>query len=241
MSSDTVPYIIKRGLPNAVVYDLTAPGCVTITLPAQSTWSSGLHWHESHDEYLQVVKGSIRVVLGGETLTVTAADNDQPEIKVPKYAWHSWQRAEPDGGEAVVVERTEPADLQKSVFFWNLNGVILNAPEVDKRLARLPSRVRAVAVDFWVTMSLFVIFHRLDNYPVFFDEPRFLQRMRSSLGINWSFNVILRGLNWLITHSTLLLAAWVGWIPGAAPVQRRFTPAPVFAQWQQQRKPTKVD
>lgn len=219
--SSNVPHIIVR--PNAVTYDLTARDCVTITLPPQSTWTSGLHWHEEHDEYLKVMHGSIRVVLGDEERTVTATPTNQPEIKVPRYAWHSWCRAEADGEDVVVVERTDPVDLKKAVFFWNLNGVVLNAPALDAKLGRLPAWLRAVVVDFWITLSLFVIFHHLDNFPVFLNAPAILGHSNSSN--TW------QRVDWLMTHTTLWVAALLGRIVGFAPVQKQYTPASVYERW----------
>lgn len=218
--------VIARPLPHAVVYNLTARDRVTITLPPQSAWSSGLHWHQDHDEYLRVVRGRIRVTLGGETRVVAGGD---PEVAIPRYAWHSWQRAEMDG-VVVVEERTAPADLQKAVFFWNLNGVVMDAPALDATLGRLPVRLRGVLVDFWITLSLFVIFYRLDNFPVFLDVPRLAQRFVPWLG-GPGVSQAAQRVDWFCTHAVLWLAAGVGRILGVVPVQRRYTPAPIFAQW----------
>ncbi|KAJ4155930.1 hypothetical protein LMH87_001152 [Akanthomyces muscarius] len=235
MSSD-VPSIIARPLPNAVTYDLTARDRVTITLPPHSTWSSGLHWHQDHDEYLRVVQGRIRVVLGNEELVIDAG---QPEVKVPRYAWHSWQRAEADGEEVMVVERTEPVDLQKAVFFWNLNGVVLNAPALNAKLGGLPSWLRGILIDSWITLSLFVIFHCLDNFPVFVDAPRLVRQSLPWLGESGMVSQALHGVDWLCTHVILWLAACAGRILGVAPVQRRFTPAIVYAQWHDEQSRAK--
>lgn len=235
MSLD-VPSIIVRPLPNAVTYNLTALDRVTITLPPHSTWSSGLHWHQDHDEYLRVVQGRIRVVLGSEELVVGTG---QPEIKVPRHAWHSWQRADADGEEVMVVERTEPVDLQKAVFFWNLNGVVLDAPALAARLAGLPSWLRGMLVDFWITLSLFVIFRRLDNFPVFLDAPRLVRQSLPWLGESDMVPRALQGVDWLCTHAMLWLATCAGRILGVAPVQRRYTPAIIFAQWHDEQSRVK--
>ncbi|OAA54630.1 Cupin, RmlC-type [Cordyceps fumosorosea ARSEF 2679] len=222
-----IPSIITRPLPNAVTYDLAARDRVTITLPPRSTWSSGLHWHRDHDEYLRVVRGRIHVSLGGEKRIVGA---DEPEVRIPRCAWHSWSRADEDG-EVVVVERTEPVDLQKAVFFWNLNGVVLDAPVLDAKLKRLPSWARHLLVDFWVTLSLFVIFHHLDNFPVFLNAPLLLQRFVPWPEGKGMVSQVSQKVDWLCTHSVLWLAAAVGRVFGVAPVQRRYTPACIYSQW----------
>jgi hypothetical protein len=53
MTDQKVPNVIERPLPDGVIYDMSTVGQVRITLPESSTWSSGLHWHEIHDEYLK--------------------------------------------------------------------------------------------------------------------------------------------------------------------------------------------
>ncbi|KAF4979127.1 hypothetical protein FZEAL_4617 [Fusarium zealandicum] len=223
-----VPTVIERPLPNAVTYDLSTPGQVRITLPEASTWSSGLHWHETHDEYLKVVKGTVRVRLGDTTQTVTGTDYNQPEIKVARNMWHEWQRAIP-GGEVVVIERTIPSDNEKALFFWNLNGVILNAPKMlndsSSIVSRLPSSIQGPVLDFWVTFNLFVIFNSLDNLPVFLDAPSSLVNS-SSRGQRLS-----KGVDWVATHIILSLASWLGWVFGVQPVQLRYTPDDAYAAW----------
>lgn len=227
MDTNTIPSIIKRDLPSAVTYDLSTPGSVKITLPPTSTWSSGLHWHETHVEYLKVVRGSVRVRLGDTWQTVTAENGEQPEVRVDRYVWHEWQRAEPGGDEVVVVERTDPVDNEKAVFFWNLNGVILNAPKLlddhTSLVSRLPSMFRAVALDFWITLNLFVIFHYMDNFPVFANAPSFTP--------SFIPRAILVRVDWLISHFALYFASWIGWALGLQPARREYTPPRELATW----------
>ena len=228
MSERKIPTVIERPLPNAVTYDLSTSGQVKITLPESSTWSSGLHWHETHDEYLKVIKGTIRVQLGKTIQYISASENEQPEIKVGRYVWHEWQRAEPDG-EVVVIERTEPDDNEKAIFFWNLNGVILDAPRLlndpSSLVSRLPGRVQGLVLDFWITLNLFVIFNHLDNIPVFLNAPSFANTSNGTL-LSW-----LQGLDRLVSHAVLVLASWGGWAFRIQPVNRQFTPADVYTKW----------
>ncbi|KAL6362044.1 hypothetical protein LRP88_05527 [Fusarium phalaenopsidis] len=228
MGDRKIPTVIERPLPNAVTYDLSTTGQVKITLPESSAWSSGLHWHETHDEYLKVIKGTIRVQLGSTIQYISATENEQPEIKVARYVWHEWQRAVPDG-EVVVIERTEPDDNEKAIFFWNLNGVILSAPKLlndsSSLVSRLPGRVQGLALDFWITLNLFVIFNHLDNIPVFFNAPSFAKRSSGTI-LSW-----LQGLDWLVSHTVLFAASWGGRVLGIQPVHRQFTPADVYSEW----------
>jgi uncharacterized RmlC-like cupin family protein len=169
--------IISRGLPNAVTYDISSLSRTTITLPAGSTWSSELHWHETHTEYLVVVKGSVRVRLGDKTQVVSPADG---EIRIDRFVWHEWSRASPDGEDVVVIERTDPADGEKQLFFRSLNAVILRAQKARKP-AVAPAWLFSVLVDFWITLNLCIIFQRFDNYPVFFN---FQTRVLGQIGLN---------------------------------------------------------
>ncbi|KFA68126.1 hypothetical protein S40285_02584 [Stachybotrys chlorohalonatus IBT 40285] len=219
--------VISRPLPNAVTYDLSMPGHVKITLPRGSAWSSGLHWHETHDEYLRVVQGSIRVRLGNDWRTVAASPGHQPEVKVARLAWHEWRRAEAGGDEVVVVECTEPADADKALFFWNLNGVILGAPGLLERhvawVSWAPEWLRGWALNFWVTLSLFVIFAALDNFPVFVDVPTLLPHVLQC--------VPFHKVDQLLSHLTLNLASWLGWAMGIQPVNPKYTPADAYNAW----------
>lgn len=201
MALDTTCPIIQRSGPNAVTYDLSQPHLTFITLPMGSEWSSGLHWHETHDEYLRVLRGTIRVRLGEGTRLLRPGE----EARVPKYVRHEWSRADILGGEEVIVaERTDPADIQKHLFFWNLNGVILNA--------------QAAKADGWLaelltTFKLFLIFYTLDNWPVFYD-----------LSSYWGPFGITNQIEAVVTHALLAAAALIARLMGYKAVDAKFTP-----------------
>ncbi|KAL7784924.1 hypothetical protein V8C37DRAFT_394956 [Trichoderma ceciliae] len=226
---DQTSEIIERALPNAVAYDLTRPNQVTITLPSQSTWSSGLHWHETHTEYLTVIKGSIKVRLGDIEQVITAIQGNQPEIKVERYAWHEWQRAELDGDEVVVVERTDPTDGEKAIFFWNINGIILNAGRVIGTnvpgFSFFPPPIKDLMIDFWITLNLFIVFHSLDNFPVLLSTTRFWHGKGSKANAGFS-------ADWLVTHLMLSLASLTGRLFGLQAVRPEYTPARHYQRWQ---------
>lgn len=227
--NDGIPRVVTRGLPDAVTYDLSTRGHVTITLPRGSTWTSGLHWHETHTEYLQVLQGSIQVQLGDSEQVVSATASSKPEVEVPRFVWHAWQRATPhDGDDVVVVERTVPADGEKSLFFWNLNGVILDAPRMLETgvISLFPSSgLRTVLLDFWVMLNLFVIFHHLDNCPVLVNFP---EKLRDSGAVSRRFLVLA---DRVVTRTVLYLASWVGWLLNARPLRLKYTPAEEYAEW----------
>ena len=199
MGFSTSQSTISRSPPSTVVYDLSEPYQTTITLPPGSTWSSELHWHRTHTEYLQVVQGVVQVFLEGKTQVVRArktsansAEADSMVICIPRYARHEWRRApsprqlnafddvneNSKNENAVVIERTDPADVEKSIFFRNLNGAILSAESLreafkvpeDERTSLTSGfmeKSRLLILDIWLTLSLLVIFREFDNYPVF--------------------------------------------------------------------------
>jgi mannose-6-phosphate isomerase-like protein (cupin superfamily) len=172
----------------------------TITLPPGSRWTSGLHWHETHTEYLQIIQGVALVTLNGITRNYTAADDI---IVVPPFSRHEWQRADsiqphPDI-DLIVREWTDPVDGQKEVFFRNLNSAIL-----DATAAGPPN-------EFWLTLQLFMVSAVLDNYPVLYSGPRPLRFLASAF-------------EWVVTHAVLFLAMVVGRIFAMSAVYDEYTP-----------------
>lgn len=230
MSNFTSNPIIKRNTPNEVVYDLSEPHQVTITLPASSTWSSGLHWHERHVEYLHVIKGSVQVTLDSQVRTISATDAET-EVRVDRNVWHEWRRADIEGDEdVVVVERTDPEDGEKGVFFWNLNGVILKAQSLNCP-PYMPKLLHGILLEAWVTLSLFAIFRGLDNVPVFVNVLQAFSKRgfvfaEKTLGHN-----VLRGVDLIISRIVLLLASGISLLFGIKAVREEFTPDDVRQSW----------
>ncbi|KAK3374574.1 Cupin, RmlC-type [Podospora didyma] len=240
MSDSEIPSIITRPFPNAVTYDLSTPNQVTITLPLKSIWSSGLHWHETHTEYLRLVKGKIRVRLGDET-SIIHASPQAIEIRIDRKVWHEWSRVPPDNEDGsgeeddedvVVIERTDPADGAKAIFFWNLNGVILKAQRSVKP-SLLPPWLFGVLMECWVTLNLFTIFATLDNVPVLLGvRDGMLKRRRSSVVAvhSWT-DWLLMWVEWTWAHATLKVALTVARLVGAEPVSKEFTPLREYNDW----------
>ena len=65
--------------------------------------------------------------------------------------------------------------------------------------------------NIWTLWSLFVVFHGLDNYPV-------LLRMPKALGS------IGRGMERVLTHAVLMVAAVLGWFVGLRKEYLEYTP-----------------
>lgn len=243
MSNFTSDPIIKREAPDEVVYDLSERHQVTITLPAGSTWSSGLHWHEKHVEYLRVIRGSVQVTHGSQVRTISATDAET-EVRVDRNVWHEWRRADIEAGEdVVVVERTDPEDGEKAVFFWNLNGVILKAQSLNCP-PYMPKLLHGILLDAWVTLSLFSIFRVLDNIPVFVNVLQAFSKRgfvfaEKTLGHN-----ALRGVDLVVSRMILLLASGISLLFGIRAVREDFTPGDVRQNWvasnAAQRKPKRA-
>ncbi|KAF8854087.1 hypothetical protein BDZ45DRAFT_806089 [Acephala macrosclerotiorum] len=201
--------------PNSVIYELPDPysssTVVTITLPSGSTWTSGLHWHETHTEFLQILQGTALITLSSPTnssLITKTYDSTSGPITVPKYARHEWCRASPSGPPLIVQEWTEPRDGEKEVFFRNLSSVI------EDETKNGPPR------EWWLTWQLFVIFWGLDNWPVLLassDVP-IVGKILGVGGLGSWFE-------WVVTHIALGLAAWIGGLVGLKSVYLEYTPA----------------
>lgn len=222
--------VIKRDAPDAVVYDLSEPHQVTITLPAGSTWSSGLHWHGRHVEYLRVVKGTVQVTLDSQIRTISASDAET-EVRVDRNVWHKWSRADiEDDEDLVVVERTDPEDGEKAVFFWNLNGVILKAQGM-RCPPYMPKLLHGLLLDAWVTLSLFAIFRVLDNVPVFVNILHAFSKRGFIFADKTLGHTALRAVDVVISRVLLLLASAVSLLFGIRAVRDEFTPDEVRQNW----------
>ncbi|KAK3080790.1 hypothetical protein LTS18_013100 [Coniosporium uncinatum] len=232
MDTFTTHPIIERPAPSSVTYDLSTSHQTAITLPPCSTWSSGLHWHERRMEYLRVVKGSVCVILDGQMNIVTAptaVGEETAEVEVGRYVRHEWFRAdrgrEGEGEEVVVVERTEPDDVEKSLFFWNLNGVVLEAAQAKKRplVAGRSSWFAGLGrwvLDWMLWTRLMVIMRALDNFPVFWSSGEYID-----------LGCVSSALEWLITHLVLEAVGFVGRGFGVWAVRREFTPTELYKEW----------
>ncbi|OAK96467.1 hypothetical protein IQ06DRAFT_52738 [Phaeosphaeriaceae sp. SRC1lsM3a] len=242
--------ILRQGS-SAVAYHIpdsptssTNPTLITtIALPRYSKWTSELHFHISHTEYLHLVRGSIYVYLDGATKFFSAKAGGEVSmqdgrlkskglvIEVPRYARHEWMRADASRGrlpscvrrvlpedvedEVVVEEWTDPSDLGKPLFFWNLNAII-TAPE-DAALS-IPARgLKMLLGNWWVPFQLFVVFWDLDNWPVF-------SSMRGTGGST---------IEYVMTFLVLFTAKALGWLVGVRAVEKKRTPDAI---WQAYKK-----
>lgn len=164
----TQTQVFRREGPQAVRYDLSRPDCVTITIPIGSTWTSGLHWHETHTEYLQILQGRAFVRLGHRSQEYDSSQDGA--IEVPNFVVHEWHRVwgEEDQEELIVREWTVPEDGKKEVFFRMLNSFLTedHPGSLYKAPGMVPQRVMGW-IEAWIVMlQLFAIFRSCDNWPV---------------------------------------------------------------------------
>lgn len=259
---------VVRSGSEAVVYHIPASPTssesailkTTIALPRCSKWTSGLHFHTTHTEYLRLVKGSIFVELydglhilsaqAGGTVSVRTGELLERGlvVKVEKYARHNWGRAEDymhmpgrfgfhtrveypkDSEDEVVVEEwTDPADLSKPLFFWNLNGVI--TASADASVSTRQKIARKLLGNFWIPFQLFIIFWELDNWPVFI-------RLHGGLMpyVTGDFGAYLEHLaEYTMTWVILLIARFFGSILGVHAVTQERTPPDLWKNYKRSR------
>ncbi|KAG5964857.1 hypothetical protein E4U56_002039 [Claviceps arundinis] len=223
------PNILTRDLPHGITYDLRPPNHILVSLPPSSTWSSGLHWHEAHTEYLKVLQGSIRLRIGSRRRIVSASATHHPEIRIDKFVPHEWARADPGGSHPVVVlERWDPPDGEETLLCRNVNGVRLEGMRQRGRmrkerwglLARLLLRV-------WIELRVMVMCARLDCIPVYVDLGSW-PRLR---GVHVLSGQRLAMVDWVLSHVILTVAALMGWVMGMEAVDGRWTPRGEMEEW----------
>ncbi|KAF1352691.1 hypothetical protein EJ07DRAFT_136610 [Lizonia empirigonia] len=249
------PEAVAYHIPIAPSTEAMSPLKTTISLPRYSAWTSGLHFHVAHTEYIRLVKGAIFIELNGSTRCVSAMANGEIDVstsqlisdglvvKVPRYARHNWGRLEhyinlgkrneraerirpEDWAEDVVVEEwTDPSGIGKPLFFWNLNGII-TLPD-DSFLSSRQRYAKDVLGDWWIDLQLFVVFWELDNWPVFVN-------MRSMWPSGVVFGNVLQisdGFEVVTSLVVLSLARVVAMLLGLRSVEQRRTPDALWDEY----------
>lgn len=247
----------------AVAYHIpTAPSTdgetalkTTISLPRHSTWTSGLHFHAKHTEYLRLIKGAIFVELNGDTKFISSLAGGEIDlstgqrvqesliIEVPRYARHNWGRLEnrivanrpqthrrqmwpEDWTEEVVVEEwTDPADISKPLFFWNLNGII-TAPS-DLVLSKRQQIAKYILGRWWMDLQLFVVFWELDNWPIFINCRKLWLFSATN---QWRLR-LSDATEILSSFLVLLVAKVVGTVLGLHAVEKRWMPDTLWEEY----------
>jgi hypothetical protein len=201
------------------------------------------------------VRGSIFVRIGSDTQIISAVAGGRHDmggglatgglvIKVDKGMRHNWGRAQhhlfqryrgvpkdimpKDVDDEVIVEEwTDPVDMQKALFFWNLNGIILDPKSGSAHQSGMQKLLRAVLEGYWISLQLFMVFWELDNFPVFFD----VAAVAGWKGDSWIVKRIGWPLDAFVTYSVLFLASCVGNVVGMEAVSEGRTPDALWAAW----------
>jgi mannose-6-phosphate isomerase-like protein (cupin superfamily) len=179
-------------------------GVVHIYIKAgENTPGTGLHWHETHTEYLEVVQGYALVTIGKHT---SVFSKDDGIITIPRYAIHQYMRADKtEQGKVgkdmdlIVREWTEPGDGDKEVFFRNMISLIM-----DKKDTSLGT------VDMLLSVMVVCWYH--DDYPVFWKGPELL-----GTGVQ-------ERVRRVVTYSLMGCLVLIGRIIGCKPQYPEYTP-----------------
>jgi hypothetical protein len=210
-----------------------------------------------------LVKGAIFVRLGNRTKLISAAAGGtwifrSPAeggltVTVEKGVRHNWGRAQkylhrryigvpsdrfpPDLTDDVVVEEwTDPVDIGKALFFWNLNGVI-NAPVPDPSLEpSLQRLVRRGLGGWWIPFQLFVIFWHLDNFPVFW-ELVYTEEQDPP----WAVTKVEEAWEYVSTYSIMWVVSLIARMASVEAVTKERTPNNLWEDWSQARLLKKKD
>lgn len=153
----------------------------SITVLQGSDWSSDLHWHETHREFLKIIQGTALITIGSTTRSYTASDG---LIIVERGVLHEWKRDLADDQSLIVEEWTDPMDGEKELFFRNICSSIIDltgASTMTDLNSMLP-------LDWVIKLQILVIFRAYDNYPVLY-RGRLMK---------------------VSTYLVLFLAAWIG-------------------------------
>ncbi|KAJ9662155.1 hypothetical protein H2198_001506 [Neophaeococcomyces mojaviensis] len=135
--------------------DPARPGLTRITLPANSTWTPGPHWHERHTEFFKVIRGKVIIKLDGLVKVIGPEDGTQ---RVDRFVVHEFMRADrnqpedkKDAGDVITEEWTDPADGSKHVFFRNIFSTLQDSDRYWKS---------------WTSLQIIVTCAEYDNFDV---------------------------------------------------------------------------
>jgi mannose-6-phosphate isomerase-like protein (cupin superfamily) len=164
---------------------------------------TGLHWHETHTEYLQVLQGHALITVGDRTAVFT---KDDGVITIPRFTIHGFGRAdhteEGKGSrdiELIMREWTDPADGDKELFFRNLMGLVKDWK-------------KTLLGNISMGISALMVSRGHDSYPVFWHGPTLFGK-----GVQV---VVMRGT----TYTVLRFVAIVGWLGGYRAEYEEYTP-----------------
>ncbi|KAH6999899.1 hypothetical protein EDB80DRAFT_813196 [Ilyonectria destructans] len=175
----------------------------TVVFRVGTTTRTGLHWHEDKTEYVQVLQGHALITVGDKTAVFGSEDGI---VTIPRFVIHQYGRADETeegspsrNADLRIKEWTDPNDGDKAVFFRNVVSCIK-----DKEDGLWGGIVLLV--------SLFVVMHAHDNYPLFWAGPKFLGSRVQMM------------IRRMVTHGVLKMTAVIGYFTGLKGTYDEYTP-----------------
>ncbi len=219
------------------------PSTIVTMLPG-SRYTTTLHWHVTHTEYIKVISGAALITVSNKTKVCTAEDGI---AVIPRYARHEWMRFDRPAhllskpqrevqekwmkeqaddvieklgkGDLVAEEWTDPRDGEKEIFFRN---IFSTAGESQWRER------------WWggvlIVLQMMLVMWELDNLIVLFDLGG------AGDGSGW------RGVvETAVTYAFMWSAAMTGRALGLKAVNDEYTPKHLFKAWGKEKLSRKAD
>lgn len=258
--SESVAYHIATSLSS----DDRTPLKSTIALPRYSSWTSGLHFHATHTEYLRLVKGAIFVELNGKIKLLSTLAGGEVDatgqlvhpgliIKVPRFAFHNWGRLEHSNGSARLSrqrgqQKALPEDWTEEVVVeeWTVPSDItkplffwnLNGIITASNDVILPKRqsvAKALFGNLWIDFQLFVVFWELDNWPVF----EILKNVSPATDSYLRTSRVLDAIEMMFSFVTILVVKLFGILVGLKAVEQSRTPEGLWNAYKKSQHETR--
>lgn len=194
-----------------------------ISIPPNSKWTPGLHWHEQYDEFFRVRQGRVLITIDGQRKIYTPTEG---VVRIPKFARHEFMRADAlatspadrELGWVEVEEWTEPDDGFHEVFFRNVMSILAASTGLDLHSTTTPGAAApaegqdvserrddpppAPRLSLSLVLQLWTSIAYLDNYVVLAPGP----------------------VGHYIIHAIYKLGSWIGNICGLRPWYVEYTP-----------------
>lgn len=140
--------------------------------------------------------------------------------------------------DVVVEEWTAPSDLDKPLFFFNLNAMITGVPNhlsaSHRPLSGRLELAKRVLGPWWVPFQLFVLFGQLDNYPVLVDlgGP---EALRYPFCDGQKVQLVERSIEHMVTCIVLFVVGVAARLFGVEAVTEERTPKDLWDAWTTQK------
>ena len=209
-----------------------------VTMRPGSSYTTSLHWHVTHTEYIRVISGAALITVSNKSKVYTAEDGI---AVIPRCARHEWMRFDrpahllpkpqrevqkkwmEEQGEDVIEELremdlvaeewTDPRDGEKEVFFRNIFSTAGESQWKER---------------WWggtlILLQMMLVMWELDNLVVLVDLGG------AGDGSGW------RGaVETAVTYAVMWSAAMTGRALGLKAVHEEYTPKHLFKAWEKEK------